>query len=86
MAERPGVVYTDFQRPRISISIAARNVPSWRLSNCLSSGMTITINLFFMVLALVLLLLAGVNCPAPPRLNLGWLGMFFWLLATVVKL
>jgi hypothetical protein len=40
-----------------------------------------TLQLFLQVLALVLLLLAGLNIPSHPRLNLGWLGMFFWLLA-----
>jgi hypothetical protein len=47
--------------------------------------MTVTLNLFLMVLALVLLLLAGIGVPDQPRLRLGWLGMFFWLLATVVR-
>lgn len=50
----------------------------------------VTLPLFFMVLALVLLLLAGFNVsypqhPAPPRFSLGWLGMFFWLLSIVVR-
>jgi hypothetical protein len=47
--------------------------------------MQVTINLFLMVLALVLLLLAGLNVPSHPRINLGWLGMFFWLLAIVIR-
>lgn len=47
--------------------------------------MAITVNLFLVVLALVLLLLAALNVPSPPRFNLGWAGLFFWLLSTVVK-
>lgn len=39
-----------------------------------------TIALFLLIIALVLLLLAafGVN---PPRVSLGWLGLALWLLA-----
>ena len=33
--------------------------------------MILTTPLFMQILALVLLLLAGLNCPCPPRLNLG---------------
>jgi hypothetical protein len=44
-----------------------------------------TINLFLMVLALVLLLLAGLNVPSSLRINLGWFGMFFWLLSLVIR-
>ena len=47
--------------------------------------MILTTTLFLQVLALVLLLLAGFNCPCPPRFNLGWFGMFFWLLSLVVR-
>ena len=43
-----------------------------------------TVNLFLQVLALVLLLLAGLNVPAPPRFSLGWLGMFCWLLSMIL--
>ena len=43
-----------------------------------------TINLFLQVLALALLLLAGVNV-GHPRANLGWLGMFCWLLSIVIR-
>ena len=48
--------------------------------------MTITINLFLMVLALVLLMLAGLKVPEHPRFSFGWLGLFFWLLAAVVRI
>ena len=43
-----------------------------------------TIQLFLMVLALVCLLLAaiGVN---PPRVSLGWLGLFCWLLSATLR-
>lgn len=37
--------------------------------------MAATWNLIFLVLAFVLFLLAGLNIPTPPRLNLGWLGL-----------
>lgn len=37
-----------------------------------------------MVFAFVLLMLAAFNVPAPPRLNLGWLGMAFWCLALLL--
>jgi hypothetical protein len=47
--------------------------------------MQVTIQLFLMVLALVLLLLAGLNVPSHPRINLGWFGLFFWLLAIVLR-
>jgi hypothetical protein len=47
--------------------------------------MILTTPLFMQILALVLLLLASLNCPCPPRLNLGWFGMFFWLLSLVVR-
>lgn len=43
-----------------------------------------TLGLFIQTLAVVLLLLAGVNCPAPPRLSLGWLGLFFWFLVALL--
>lgn len=43
-----------------------------------------TVNMFCLVLSVVLLLLAGLNCPVPPRVNLGWLGMFFFVLASVL--
>jgi len=40
-----------------------------------------TLRLFLMILALVLLLLAGLNVPSQAHINLGWFGMFFWLLS-----
>lgn len=46
--------------------------------------MVITLRLFMVVLSLVLLLLAGLNSPSPARVNLGWLGMFLWLLSTLL--
>jgi hypothetical protein len=47
--------------------------------------MNVTLNLFLLVLALVLLLLAGLGVPDQPRLRLGWLGAFFALLSMVLK-
>ena len=44
----------------------------------------VTVQLFLMVLALVLLLLAALNFSPHPRVNLGWLGLFFWLLSVVL--
>jgi hypothetical protein len=44
----------------------------------------ITINLFLMVLALVLLLCAAVRVPEPSRVSFGWLGMFCWLLSLIL--
>lgn len=45
-----------------------------------------TMQLFIQVLALVLLLLASFKpVPDNPWLNLGWLGMFFWLLAITLR-
>ncbi len=35
--------------------------------------------------ALLCLLLAALGRPSSPPLSLGWLGMFLWLLATVVR-
>lgn len=47
--------------------------------------MTVSVNLFCLVLSMVLLLLAGLNVPSHPRINLGWLGMFFFVLASTLK-
>jgi hypothetical protein len=33
--------------------------------------------LLLFVLGLVLLLLAGIGVPSPPRFSLGWFGLFF---------
>ncbi len=30
------------------------------------------LHMFFLILSLVLALLAGLNIPTPPRINLGW--------------
>lgn len=43
-----------------------------------------TLSLFLMVLALVLLVLAGVKAPEPPHCSFGWLGMALWLLTLVI--
>lgn len=43
--------------------------------------MHISLRLFFLILALVLAVLAGLNTPAPPRLNLGWLAFACFLVA-----
>ena len=44
----------------------------------------ITINLFLIVLAFVLLVLAAVKCPEPPRISFGWAGMALWMLTIVL--
>ncbi len=45
-----------------------------------------TLPLFLAVLGLVLLLLAAIKpIPDNPWLHLGWLGLFFWFLATILK-
>ena len=45
-----------------------------------------TLQLFLQVLALVLLLLASIGpIPNNPYVNLGWLGMFFWLLSLLLR-
>ena len=44
----------------------------------------ISVGLFCQVLALVLLMLAALNIPSHPRINLGWWGMFFWLLSLIM--
>jgi hypothetical protein len=43
------------------------------------------ISTILMVFAFVLLTLAAFNCPVPPRLNLGWLGMAFWCLSVLLS-
>lgn len=43
-----------------------------------------TVNLFLQVLALVLLALAACNVN-PPRVSLGWLGLFCWLLSATLR-
>lgn len=45
----------------------------------------ITAHIFVVVLALVLLLLAALNV-SHPRVSFGWLGMFLWLLSTLLTL
>ncbi len=42
------------------------------------------LNLFLAILGLVLLLLAAFNV-SHPRVSLGWLGLFFWFLSTILK-
>ncbi len=45
----------------------------------------ITLNLVLVILALVMLALASLNVALPTqRVNIGWLGLFFWLLSTVI--
>lgn len=42
----------------------------------------LTVHLVLMVIALICFLLAAVwTPPAPPRVSIGWLGLFFWCLA-----
>jgi hypothetical protein len=43
-----------------------------------------TLQLFLQVLALVLLLLAGLNFNPRPRVHFGWFGLFCWLLSEVL--
>lgn len=45
------------------------------------------LSMFCVVLGLVLLLLQAFRIPTPenPRISLGWLGLFFVVLSTVVK-
>lgn len=43
-----------------------------------------SVALILLVIALILLLLAAVNFPASSPVSLGWLGMFFYVLAQVV--
>ncbi len=38
-----------------------------------------------LVAAFVLLVLAALNIPQPPRLSLGWLGLALWVLAELVS-
>jgi hypothetical protein len=42
-----------------------------------------SINLILYVVALILLLLAAIGVSVP-RVSLGWLGLFFWLLANLL--
>jgi hypothetical protein len=42
------------------------------------------ITTILLVLAFVLLLLAGVGVAVPPRFNLGWLGMAVWALSIIL--
>jgi hypothetical protein len=42
------------------------------------------LNLILLVFAFVCLMLAAFNVPAPPRFNLGWLGMAFWCLSLIL--
>jgi hypothetical protein len=44
------------------------------------------LNTFLLVLALVMLVLAAVKCPEPPRLSFGWAGMACWMVAVVFGL
>ncbi len=44
----------------------------------------VTVPIFVMVLALVLLLLAALNV-SHPRVNFGWLGLFLWLLSMLLR-
>ncbi len=44
-----------------------------------------TINLFLVVLAIVLVLLAALKTPEHPRVSFGWLGLFCWLLSMAIK-
>jgi hypothetical protein len=44
----------------------------------------ITIHLFLAILGLVLILLAAFNV-SHPRAHFGWLGVFLWLLSTLLR-
>jgi hypothetical protein len=43
-----------------------------------------SIHIVLLVIALVLLFLAAIGVPNSPRVELGWMGMFFWLLDLLV--
>jgi hypothetical protein len=43
-----------------------------------------TVSIFLLVLAFVLLLLAAVRCPEHPRISFAWLGMALWLLTLII--
>ncbi len=42
-------------------------------------------HLILIIASLLCLLLAAFNRPSSPPVSLGWLGMFLWLLSTVVR-
>lgn len=44
-----------------------------------------TLALFLAVLGLVLILIAAIPQIPEPWVRWGWLGLFFWFLATLVK-
>jgi uncharacterized membrane protein len=44
----------------------------------------ITIHLFILVLALVLVFLAAIKLPEPPRISYGWMGVFLAILSLIV--
>jgi len=46
--------------------------------------MTISFHLLLIVLALVLLALAGLKVNEHPRISFGWWGLFCWLLSMFV--
>jgi hypothetical protein len=39
--------------------------------------------LALVIVAAILLLLAALNVPTGPRVSIGWLGLFFWVLSTL---
>jgi hypothetical protein len=43
----------------------------------------VTLRVVLLILALISLALAAVGIPSS-RVNLGWLGLFFWVLAVLV--
>lgn len=43
------------------------------------------LTLILLVFAFVCLVLAAFNVPTPPRINLGWLGLSFWVLAVILE-
>ena len=42
--------------------------------------------LFLQVLALVLILLAALKVPEPPRISYGWMGVFLFLALQLIKI
>jgi hypothetical protein len=42
------------------------------------------IALVLQIVALILLVLAGLSVPARPPFQYGWLGLFFWLLSLML--
>lgn len=42
------------------------------------------LTLILLVFAFVCFVLAAFSCPVPPRIQLGWLGLAFWMLSVLL--